>query len=104
MSNSAPNPNPSTGSSSTNDPQEIHWEVVAQTPGITPAHIIAGHLQAEGIPVRIWQEGAGQAIGLTVGLLGTGYVAVPAEYADQAEAILMESESDFSEEFLEEEE
>jgi hypothetical protein len=57
-------------------------------PGITPATIVAGRLQAEGIPVRAWQEGAGQALGLTVGLLGTGYVAVPEEYVAQALEIL----------------
>lgn len=67
---------------------EIRWEIVARMPGITPATILAGRLQVEGIPVRAWQEGAGQALGLTVGLLGTGYVAVPEEYVDQALEIL----------------
>ena len=67
---------------------EIRWEIVARMPGITPATILAGRLQVEGIPSRVWQEGAGQALGLTVGLLGTGYVAVPEEYADQALEIL----------------
>lgn len=67
---------------------EIRWEIVARMPGITPATILAGRLQSEGIPARVWQEGAGQALGLTVGLLGTGYVAVPEEYAEQALEIL----------------
>ncbi|MCB9007931.1 MAG: hypothetical protein H6656_11290 [Ardenticatenaceae bacterium] len=67
---------------------EVKWEVVAQMPGLTPATIVAGRLKAEGVPVRVWQEGAGQALGLTVGLLGTGYVAVPEEYKDQALTIL----------------
>jgi hypothetical protein len=67
---------------------EVRWEVVARLPGITPATIVAGRLQSEGIPARAWQEGAGQALGLTVGLLGTGYVAVPEEYAAQAREIL----------------
>jgi len=68
--------------------QEVKWKVVAQMPGITPATIVAGRLRAEGVPTRVWQEGAGQALGLTVGLLGTGYVAVPQEYVDQALGIL----------------
>ena len=68
--------------------REVRWEVVAQAPGITPATIIAGRLQAEGLPVRVWQEAAGQALGLTVGLLGTGYVAVPEPFAAQALEIL----------------
>ena len=75
--------------------QEVRWEVVAQAPGITPATIIAGRLQAEGLPVRVWQEAAGQALGLTVGLLGTGYVAVPEEFVDRALEILeLEYEED----------
>lgn len=73
--------------------REVRWEVVAQAPGITPATIIAGRLQAEGLPVRVWQEAAGQALGLTVGLLGTGYVAVPEQYVDQALEILEYEES-----------
>ena len=59
---------------------EVKWKVVAETAGIANASIIGGRLQSDGIPVRCWQESAGQAFGLTVGLLGTGYVAVPAEY------------------------
>jgi hypothetical protein len=77
--------------------QEIRWKVVAKTSGITPAHIIAGRLQADGIPARAWQEAAGQAIGLTVGLLGTGHVEVPEEYYDQA-IQLLESDEAFDEE------
>lgn len=68
--------------------EEVRWEVVAQTAGLTPATIIAGRLQAEGIPARAWQEGAGRALGLTVGLLGTGYVTVPEEYAAAARRVL----------------
>ena len=69
-------------------PQEIQWVVVEKTSGITVAEIIAGRLQSEGIPARAWQEGAGEALGLMVGLLGTGHVVVPEEYADRARAIL----------------
>ena len=71
--------------------EPVRWQVVAKQAGLMQATIVAGRLQAAGIPVRTWQEGAGQAIGLTVGLLGTGYVAVPEEFAEQAEAILAES-------------
>lgn len=71
--------------------EPVRWQVVAKQAGLMQATIIAGSLQAAGIPTRTWQEGAGRAIGLTVGLLGTGYVAVPEEYAAQAEALLAES-------------
>ncbi len=70
--------------------KEVSWKVVDKTAGITPATIIANRLISEGIPARARQEGAGQAIGLTVGLLGTGYVVVPEEYVDEAEKILSE--------------
>jgi hypothetical protein len=79
--------------------EEVHWEVVARTGGLMPATIMAGHLQAEGIPARAWQEGAGRALGLTVGILGTGYVAVPEEFVDEAQTILAdESQMDWEEE------
>lgn len=74
---------------------EIKWKVVAHAPGIVPATIIANRLRSEAIPARAWQEGAGQALGLTVGLLGTGYVAVPEEYEAEALEILQTDEDDF---------
>lgn len=78
------------------DAKEVRWEVVERTPGITPAEIIAGRLQAEGIPARAWQEGAGEALGLMVGLLGTGHVVVPEEYAERARAILAADAAEFA--------
>lgn len=82
--------------------REISWVSVATSPGITVAEIIAGRLQSEGIPARAWQEGAGEALGLIVGLLGTGHVVVPAEYAAEARAILEADEADMIEEEEEE--
>lgn len=78
----------------TDGSKETKWHVVAKEPGLAPAQIIANRLVTEGIPARAWQEGAGQAFGLTVGLLGTGYVAVPEEFAEEAKAILAMSEDD----------
>lgn len=75
--------------------REVEWKVATKTAGITPATIVAGRLQANGIPARAWQEGAGQAYGLTVGLLGDGYVMVPETYLEQAKALL---EEEFDEE------
>lgn len=87
--NSAAAPLPTNENSGTSGGyQAVKWEIVAQMPGITPATIVAGRLKAEGVPTRVWQEGAGQALGLTVGLLGTGYVAVPEAYVEQAREIL----------------
>ncbi len=71
--------------------QEVRWEVATKTAGLAPAQIIAQRLQSEGIPARAWQEGAGRALGLTLGLLGDGYVIVPEPYLDQAKAVLAET-------------
>ncbi|MBP6015101.1 MAG: DUF2007 domain-containing protein [Candidatus Promineofilum sp.] len=99
MNNAHPVPESDQSSSSMSPgSQEVRWEVVAQTPGITAAEIIAGRLQSEGIPARAWQEGAGEALGLLVGLLGTGHVVVPEEYAQRARAILEADELAMDEE------
>jgi hypothetical protein len=71
--------------------QEVRWEVVAEERGLLPARIIADRLQSEGIPARAWQESVGQAYGMTVGPLGTGFVSVPEEYVERAQEILAES-------------
>lgn len=70
--------------------EPVRWEIVAKTNGLLAAQIQTGRLQAEGIPARAWAESAGVAIGLTVGLLGTGYVSVPEEYVGLAHEILAE--------------
>ncbi len=80
----------------------VKWEVVARTMGLMQATIIAGRLHVEGIPVRTWQEGAGRALGLVVGDLGTGYVAVPEDKVEQAHTILETTE--YFDEFDEDEE
>jgi hypothetical protein len=83
--------NPRSATTTGGGDQETKWQIVTKTAGITPATIIAGRLQAEGIPARAWQEGAGQAYGLTVGLLGTGYVMVPESFLEEARQILESS-------------
>lgn len=72
--------------------KEVNWVEVAQTFGLTQAQIIAGRLQAEGIPAYAWQEGAGRAAGLVIGLLGAGHVMVPEEYEEEALDILSDEE------------
>ncbi len=72
--------------------REVRWKEVAQTLGLAPAQILAGRLQAEGIPAYAWQEGAGQATGLVVGLLGAGHVMVPEQYEERALEILSDTE------------
>lgn len=60
------------------------WVPVRKTVGLLNARIIADSLIAAEIPARAWQEGAGQAYGLTVGVLGTGYVMVLESMVDLA--------------------
>lgn len=78
-------------------PQSVKWEVVARMPGLVPAEILAARLNSEGVPARAYQEASG-AIGLTVGLLGIGYVAVPEEYVEEALSIL-EDEDEYDDEY-----
>ena len=68
--------------------QAVKWVVVAEEAGLAPAEIVAQRLQVEGVPARARQEPAGQALGLTVAILGTGFVLVPEEYAERAREIL----------------
>lgn len=91
------------GTTSPGGKEEIRWITVARTAGLAPAQIIAGRLHAHDIPARVWQEAAGQAIGLTVGLLGNGHVAVPAHFQEAAERLLAEPGEDLadSDEFTE---
>lgn len=83
-------PSTSSNPDESGERREVRWEEVATASGITAAQIIVGRLQSEGIPARAWQEGAGQATGLVVGLLGTAHVVVPEEFADSAREILDE--------------
>ena len=66
----------------------VKWVVVAEEAGIAPAEIVAQRLKVEGIPARARQEPAGQALGLTVAILGTGFVLVPEEFEERAREIL----------------
>ncbi len=68
--------------------REVEWVTVAHAPGLEAASILVGRLRTVGIPARAWEEGARRAFPLTVGLLGEAYVAVPAEFATQAEQVL----------------
>lgn len=98
LSSALPDNEPQTQETTPGKNEGVKWVVVARTPGLAPAQIMADRLKTEGIPVRAWQESAGQSFGLTVGLLGTGYVMVPEDMADKALDILEdEDETDWDE-------
>lgn len=73
--------------------EALKWVVVQETAGLLPARIAADSLQAQGIPALAWQESVGQAYGITIGPLGTGYVLVPAGWAAEARQLLENGES-----------
>jgi uncharacterized protein YbaR (Trm112 family) len=66
------------------------WETVANVDGMIQANLVVNFLQAHGFSAMAWQEGAGQALGLTVGYLGTAHVLVPPAEANEARRFLAE--------------
>lgn len=73
-------------------PDSEAWYLVAVASGEAEAAILAGLLKANDIPVWIYQEAAGRALGLGVGALGTVEIMTPAAYYEDALALLAEDE------------
>ncbi len=66
----------------------IRWVQAAETNGLMLAEMMADRLRGQGIKAVAWQEGAGNAMGLSVGILGTGRVMVPKENLEEAKSLL----------------
>lgn len=64
------------------------WEVVIEVSGELQADLIRNLLEAQGIKVFLNQEGAGKAVGLTVGPLGGVQVLVPEHQSREARQIV----------------
>ena len=64
------------------------WEVLDEVPGLFQAELLRGLLEAQEIPAILLQEGAGRAIGLTVGPLGVVQILVPINQMKRAADIL----------------
>jgi len=58
--------------------------------GMLPAQVIKGKLESADIPVMLKYESAGQIFGLTIDGLGQVQVQVPAEFAEEALALIDE--------------
>lgn len=69
------------------DPND-HWVVMGHTTDRMEAESIAALLRSENIPVFLKQEGAGQAIGITVGILGMIDIMVPSKLEKLAVSLL----------------
>lgn len=68
--------------------EQDEWVIIAHTTDRMEAEVVAGLLRSEEIPVFISQQGAGQAIGLTVGILGMIDVMVPRKHEALALSLL----------------
>jgi hypothetical protein len=66
------------------------WEVIEEVQGELQAEIIRGLLEAQGVPVRLNQEGAGRAYGINVGPLGVVQIMVPDSRVEEARQVLSE--------------
>lgn len=64
------------------------WKQVAEIPGALQAELLRGLLEAQGVQVRLSQEGAGRAYGLSVGPLGVVRLYVPASQESLAQEVL----------------
>lgn len=64
------------------------WEVVIEVSGELQADLLRNLLEAQGIKVFLNQEGAGKAVGLTVGPLGGVQVLVPEHQSQEARQIV----------------
>ena len=62
--------------------------MIARTNDRMEAEVIAGLLRSEDIPVFVNQQGAGQANGLTVGILGTIDIMVSSQHEKLAISLL----------------
>ncbi len=69
---------------------EERWVIIDETPGMFQAEILRGLLEAQGISVVLSQEGAGRAMGLTVGALGAVQILVPQRESARAQSVLDE--------------
>ncbi len=64
------------------------WEVITEVSGELQANLLRNLLEAQGIKVFLNQEGAGRAVGLTLGPLGEVQVMVPEHQSQEARQIV----------------
>lgn len=64
------------------------WVIIREVSGDFIAENLRALLEAQGVPVVLNQEGAGRALGLSVGLMGVTQILVPDDYQEQALKVL----------------
>lgn len=71
--------------------EDRDWEVIYFAQGMVPARIVAGRLEAEGIPTKLRYEAVGALYGLTLDGLGEVKVLVPRNALLLARSVLSRS-------------
>ncbi len=61
-----------------------NWVCIEQAHGQLEGEILRAKLEANNIPVQVFQESAGVTYGLTIGSLGLVKIYVPVEYENEA--------------------
>jgi hypothetical protein len=64
------------------------WIVLDEVAGMLQAEILRGLLEAQEIPTVLSQEGAGRALGLTIGTMGSVQILVPSKDQDRARELI----------------
>ena len=77
--------------------QEQRWEVVEVVTDDIQAEILRGLLESQGIKAIISKEGAGHALGLTIGMMGESQILVPSGSKELALQVLEEYRQGFFE-------
>ncbi len=72
---------------------EPTWVQVTTVQAEVHAEILRGLLEAQEIPVLLSREGAGRALGLSVGPLGEVHILVPDQFQTKARDIIMQYRS-----------
>ena len=67
---------------------EVKWELITTVSGELQADILRNLLEVQGIKVFLSQEGAGRAVGLTMGPMGEVQVLVPENQSEAARQIV----------------
>jgi len=68
------------------------WVTVAKIQSGIQAEVLRGLLEAQEIPVVLSREGAGRAIGITIGALGEVDILVPESHQAEAKSVLISYE------------
>jgi hypothetical protein len=70
-----------------------NWVLVASIQAEVQAELLRGLLEAQEIPVLLSREGAGRALGLSVGPLGEVNILVPDKFQAEAKKIIVQYET-----------